>query len=83
MEAYFCSRELSRRHPIAGITDTGGQLILPLSSGLLSQLAVLGCGPCTANPRCMPAWAPATDWVRRVCWPGRALSPCLRLSLAS
>lgn len=55
---FFCSRELSRRHPIAGIPDTGGQLILSLSSGLLSQLPVLGCGPCTANPRCMPGPLP-------------------------
>lgn len=58
MEAAFWSRELSRRHPFAQITDTGGQLILPLSSGLLSQLPVLGCGPHTANPRCMPGPLP-------------------------
>lgn len=30
----------------------------------------------------MHAWAPATDWVGRVCWPGRALSPRWTLSLA-
>lgn len=30
----------------------------------------------------MHAWAPATDWVGRVCWPGRAPSPRLMLSLA-
>lgn len=30
----------------------------------------------------MHAWAPATDWVGRVCWPGRASSPRLMLSLA-
>lgn len=29
------------------------------------------------------AWAAATDLVGRVCWPGRALSPCRTLSLAS
>lgn len=58
MEASFCFRELSRRNLIAGIADTGGQLILPLSSGLLSQLPVLGCGPCIVNPRCMPGPLP-------------------------
>lgn len=54
MEAAFCSRELSRRHPIAGITDTGQQLILPLSTGLFSQLPMLGYHPNTVNPRHMP-----------------------------
>lgn len=54
MEAVFCSRELSRRHPIAGITDTGQQLILPLSTGLFSQLPMLGYHPNTVNPRHMP-----------------------------
>lgn len=54
MEALFCSRELSRRHPIARITDTSQQLILPLSTGLFSQLPMLGYHPNTVNPRHMP-----------------------------
>lgn len=40
--------------PIAGITDTGQQLILPLSTRLLSQLPMPGYGPSTVNPRHMP-----------------------------
>lgn len=69
VEAFFCSRELSRRHPFAGITDPGEQLIGPLSSGLLSQLSLPGCGPHAASPRRTPGRL--ADGVGRVCWPGR------------
>lgn len=40
--------------PLLGSQTPAGPLILPLSSGLLSQLPALGYGRCTANPRCMP-----------------------------
>lgn len=54
MEAVLCSRELSRRHPIARITDTSQKLILSLSTRLFSQLPTLGYHPNTVNPRHMP-----------------------------
>lgn len=54
MEAVFCSRELSRRHPIARIADTSQKLILPLSTRLFSQLTMLGYHLNTVNPRHMP-----------------------------
>lgn len=40
--------------PIARLTDTGQQLILPLSSGMLTQLLMLAEYSNTANPRYMP-----------------------------
>lgn len=58
MEVVFCSRELSRRHPMAGITDTGQQLILPLSTGLFSQLPMRGYHVNIVNPRHMPGSLP-------------------------
>lgn len=54
----FLLQRTFQKASMAGITSTGGQLILPLSSGLLSQLPVPGYGPRTANPRRMPGPLP-------------------------
>lgn len=43
---------------LCSMANTGGQLILPLSSGLPPQLPGLGCGPHTVNPRRMPGPLP-------------------------
>lgn len=55
------------------MANTGGQLILPLSSGLPPAPCA---GLWSAHSESQThAWAPATDRVGRVCWPGRALGP--------
>lgn len=78
---HLSAPENFQKASMAGITSTGGQLILP-SSGLLSQLPVPGCGPRNSESQ-MHAWAAATDLVGRACWPREELrSPCRTLSSA-